>query len=113
MLQNFHVLSLLPDVRHPWALKISHSYQRSLHHHPRHSSHSQNVARGHRQFEVLVHTSQPTIDGLTDSADGLAPAEVFLDSLSYGLTDLVPLVPGRASVDRTATTARKIGRAHV
>ena len=75
-----------------------------------HSGNSQDVARRHRELEVLIDPSQSSEHGLTDAPDGLAPAEVFLYALADHLTQYVALVPGCAPVNRAAPATRVVAR---
>jgi hypothetical protein len=56
------------------------SLHRSLRYRTRYSGNSQNVARDHRELEVLIDSSQSSVHGLADAAHGLAPTEVLFDS---------------------------------
>jgi len=87
------------------ASRIGGSLRRSLRRRAQHSSHSHDVARCHRQFEVLVDALDPSINGLSDAPDRLAPTEVFLDALANRLADGVPGVPGGSPVDGAAAAA--------
>lgn len=62
---------------------------RSLRHHTWHSGHAGQIARNHRQLEVLVDALDAAIDRLADPADGLTPAEMLFDSFADDLTDPV------------------------
>lgn len=73
------------------------------------SHHPHDVARGHRQLELLIHTLDPTVDRLADASHRLAPAEVRLTALALRLVHRVAGVPGRSQVDRTATLSASGG----
>ena len=92
------------------------SPRRSLRHHTWHSGHAGQIARNHRQFEVLVDAPDATIDRLPDPTDGFTPAEVLLDTLADDLTGPVARMPRSATVDcaaaRTLIVARNM-RCHV
>ena len=47
---------------------------------------------------------------LAESADGLHPAEDFLDALSHALTDAITGVPRGASIDRAAARTLRVLR---
>src|SRR5882724_3313004 len=86
------------------------SSRRSLRYRAWHSGNSQDVARRHRELEVLIDPSQSSEHGLADTPDGLAPAEVLLYPLADHLTQYVALVPGRAPVNRAAPATRVVAR---
>jgi hypothetical protein len=77
---------------------LHHSLRRRAHY----SRHAREVARGHRQFAVLIDALNPPKDGLSNPANRLTPAEVFLDSLADHLTDSVSVVPGRSPINAAA-----------
>lgn len=81
------------------------SLHRSLLYHRQQSCHSGQVARQHRQFEVLVDPLDVPIHGLANSAVSLAPAEVLFDAFAFHLADAVAGVPQgiRASLLASAT----------
>lgn len=62
--------------------RLGGSLHRSLRHHRQHSRHSSQIARQHRQLEVLVDPFEAAIRGLSNPADGLAPAEVLFDAFA-------------------------------
>jgi hypothetical protein len=78
------------------------------------SSHSSQIARQHRQFEVLVDPFDTPIHGLTNLPDGLAPSEMLFDAFALDLTDSIAGVPRRAAINGTAAptiiTARHMRR---
>lgn len=86
------------------------SSRRSLWHRCQYSSHSSQVARQHRQFEVLVDSLDTAIRGLSNPANGLAPAEVLFDALANHLADAITGVPRCPSVDRAAALMRVVAR---
>src|ERR1700758_2248443 len=80
------------------------------------SCHAREVARDHRQLEVLVDPLDAAIHRLPDPANRLAPAEMLLDTLADDLAHLVSLVPRCTVIDRAATRAGVIAcdmRGHV
>lgn len=91
-------------------LRSGGSSRRSLRHRCQYSGHSSQVARQHRQLEVLVDPFDAAIRGLPNPADGLAPAEVLFDSLANHLADAITGVPRRPSVDRAAALMRVVAR---
>ena len=78
---------------------------RSLRRLNRHSRHSDNVARRHRQLKVLVNPLDSKIHGLPDPAHCLAPFEVLRDALSNCLTYGVAVVSGGSPIDGAAADA--------
>lgn len=52
---------------------------------PGYSSDAQQIAGGHREFELLIDPLRTTKHGLPKPADGLTPAERFLDTLADDL----------------------------
>jgi len=92
------------------ASRIGGSSRRSLRHRAQQSSHSHDVARCHRQLEVLVDAPDPSVDRLADAPDGLTPAEVFLDALADRLTDRIASVSRRSSIDRAAADTSVVTR---
>lgn len=91
-------------------LRLGGSSRRSLRHRCQYSSHSSQVARQHRQLEVLVDPFDAAICGLSNPADGLAPAEVLFDALANHLADAITGVPRGAAVDRAAALMRVVAR---
>ncbi len=93
------VLAGSAQARQPGAVRCSHhggSLQRSLWHHAWHSGHAGQIARGHRQLEVLVNAPlDAAIDRLPDPANCLAPAEMlfdtFADDLAYSVARVLQL----------------------
>lgn len=77
-----------------------------LRHQARHSSHSNEIAGRHGQFEVLIDTLDAAVHGLSEAPHRLAPAEVFFDAFANGLTQFVARMASRARIDRTAAPAR-------
>ena len=86
------------------------SSRRSLRHRCQYSRHSSQVARQHRQLEVLVDSLDAAIRGLSNPADGLAPAEVLFDALANHLANAIADVPRGAAVDRAAALMRVVAR---
>lgn len=86
------------------------SLRRAVRYCAEHSGHSHDVARGHGEFEVLVHTPEASIQCLPDSPNGLAPAEVFFDALADRLADRVARMPCGSPVDGAAADARVVAR---
>ena len=84
------------------------SWGRSLRRLHRHSRHSDDVARRHRQFEVLINPFDSTVHGLPDPAHGLTPSKMFFDSFSDCLADCVAAVSGSSPIDGTASDARGV-----
>lgn len=82
---------------------------RSLVHLPRHrkqySRHTREIARGHRQFELLIDPLEASEHGLSNPPHGLAPTEVLLDALTDDLADPVALVPRCPLIDGTAAAS--------
>jgi len=91
-------------------LRSGGSLRRSLRHRCRYSGHSSQVARKHRQLEVLFDSFDAAIRGLSNPADGLAPTEVLLDALANHLADAIAGVPRGAAVDRTTALMRVVAR---
>ena len=82
------------------------SFLRRVHH----SGHSHDVAGCHRDLEVLIDAFESAVDGLPNTANRLAPAEVFLDALSDHLADGVTRVSRRSTIDGTAASASVVAR---
>lgn len=85
---------------------------RSLPHLVRHreqySRHAREIARGHRQFELLINPSESSENGLPNPSDRLAPTEVFLDAFANDLADPIAIMPRRPAVDGAAATTSVI-----
>src|SRR5258706_8017412 len=81
--------ALKRHVRCPFGHLCSGSLRCPMRHADQYSSHSHNVARRHGQFEVLVYALDAAVHRLPDVANGLAPAEVFLDALAHYLAGSV------------------------
>ena len=75
-----------------------------------HSSHAHDIAGGHRELEVLIDASQPTIYCLPDATDRLAPTEVLLDALTDDLAYRVAGMAGGACVKGAAAAASVVAR---
>ena len=86
------------------------SSRRSLLHHTWHSGHAGQIARNHRQFEVLVDAPDATIDRLPDPTDRFTPAEMLFDTFADDLADPVARMPRSATVDRATTLAIIVAR---
>lgn len=86
------------------------SSRRSLRHHTWHSGHAGQIARNHRQLEVLVDALDTAIDGLPDPSDGLAPAEMLFDSFADDLANPVARMPRSATVDCAAAPTLIVAR---
>src|SRR5215469_10419561 len=102
--------------RAPQATRHGGSLHRSRKHRVRYSRHAYEVARHHRQLEVLVDPLDTAIHRLPDAADRLAPAKMLLDTLADDLAHMVSRVPRCTVIDRAATRAGVIAcdmRGHV
>ena len=86
------------------------SSRRSLWHHPWHSGHAGQIARNHRQLEVLVDAPDAAIDRLPDPSDRLAPAEMLFDSFADDLADPLARMPRSATVDCAAAYTLIVAR---
>lgn len=86
------------------------SLHRSLRQRRQYSGHSGQVARQHRELEVLVDPFDAAIDGLTNPADSLAPTEVLFDAFAFHLADSVAGVPRGAPVDCAAAPTLIVAR---
>lgn len=87
----------------PQSVRYGGSSHRSRKHRVHYSRHAREVARNHRELEVLVDPLDAAIHGLPDTADRLAPAEMLLDTLADDLAHLVSRVPRCTVIDRSAT----------
>ena len=100
----------------PQAVRHGGSLHRSRKHRVHYSRHACEVARDHRQLEVLVDPLDAAIHRLPDPADRLAPAEMLLDTLADDLAHAVSRVPRCTVIDRAAARAGIIAcdmRGHV
>jgi hypothetical protein len=86
------------------------SSRRPLRHHAWHSRHAGQIARGHRQLEMLVDAPDAAIDGLTYPADRFTPAEMLFDTFADDLADSIARMPRSATVDRATTLAIVVAR---
>lgn len=84
------------------------SLQRLRGHHLGHSRHAHDVAGRHRELEVLIDPSNATVDGLANASYGLAPTEVFFDTLADRLADGVTAVACGAPIDGAAADSRAV-----
>jgi len=73
------------------------------------------VVRGHRERENSRDTSVTANFYLSYRPNNLCPAEDLFDPLPFTLTDLVPLMASRATIDRAAPPRRILSdvRRHV
>jgi hypothetical protein len=86
------------------------SSRRSSQHHTWHSRHAGQIARNHRQLEVLVDAPDAAIDRLPDPTDRFTPAEVLFDSFADDLANPVARMPRSASVDCAAAQTLIVAR---
>src|SRR5690242_19694643 len=91
-------------------LHLGGSSRGSLRHRSQYPDHASQIARDHRQLEVLIDPLDAAIDRLPNPTDGLAPAEMLLDALADHLTDPVARVPRRAPIDCAAALALIVAR---
>src|SRR3954471_7436685 len=73
-----------------------------------HSRHPQQIAGGHGELELGIDASKASKHGLPQSPDGLAPTEVFLDSLADNLAQAVSGMASRPPIDGAAAATRVV-----
>ena len=81
-----------------------------LRHREHYSRHPCEIARRHRQLELLINPADATKDRLPNPPDRFAPTEVLLDPLADHLADPVAGMPRRPAVDGAAATASVVLR---
>src|SRR5258706_1492926 len=89
------------------------SWRRCLRVRAQHSGNSYDVARRHRELEVLVDAPHPPVHGLADAPHGLAPAEVLFDALANRLADGIARVAHRTAVNRAAPAPPGVVTGHM
>src|SRR5258706_7222088 len=89
------------------------SWRRCLRVRAQHSGNSYDVARRHRELEVLVDARHPPVHGLADAPHGLAPAKVLFDALANRLADGIARVAHRTAVNRAAPAPPGVVTGHM
>lgn len=84
------------------------SLRGSLRHRAQYSRDFHDIARRHRELELLVDPSQSAKHRLANATDRLVPAEVLFDALADHLTDPVAGMARSASIDRAAAALREV-----
>jgi hypothetical protein len=82
-----------------------------LRHCEQYSRHPTQIARNHRQFEMLIDLAQAAVHRLSNLADRLAPTEMLFDARPNGLADVIADVPRRATINGAAPPQRRSCRA--
>ncbi len=77
------------------------SLRSALRHHAQYSRDSHDIARHHRELELLIDPPQSAKYSLANPSDCLAPAEVLFDAFANHLADDIAAMARGASIDRT------------
>ena len=103
------ILSMHPTLRSGVRRSLLGSLQHSSRYHAGHSGETHQVAGSHGQLELQIDATQSAKHGLSNSAHGLAPTEMLLDSFAHHLAQAIARMARGTTVNRAAATTGIVG----